>query len=155
MSLAVVRVRGTVNLRRDVRDTLRMLRLTRPNHCVVLPPRESYQGMLHKVKDYITWGEVKPEVLHQLLASRGRLTGDKPLTEDYVKKVLGYPSFEALAKAIVKGDVELSGLKQVKPVFRLSPPKKGYEGIKRAYANGGALGYRGKAINDLIVRMLG
>ena len=31
---------------------------------------------------------------------------------------------------------------------------KGYEGNKRSYRNGGALGYRGEAINDLINRML-
>jgi large subunit ribosomal protein L30 len=155
MSLAVVRVRGTVNIRRDVKDTLRMLRLNRPNHCVVLPPRDTYRGMLQKAKDYITWGEVKADVLQELLASKGRLAGNRPLTEEYVRDVLGYPSFKALAEAVVKGDVELTKLKDVKPVFRLSPPRKGYEGVKRPYANGGALGYRGEAINDLIKRMLG
>ena len=34
------------------------------------------------------------------------------------------------------------------------PPLKGYEGNKRSWKNGGALGYRGEAINDLISRML-
>ncbi|MFQ5837576.1 MAG: 50S ribosomal protein L30 [Thermoplasmata archaeon] len=155
MSLAVVRVRGTVNVRGEVKDTLRMLRLNRPNHCVVLSPRETYRGMLQKAKDYITWGEVSPEVLSQLLATRGRLSGNKPLTEDYVKTVLGFPSFDALARAIVKGEVELDDLEDVKPVFRLGPPRKGYEGTKRSYADRGALGYRGEAINGLIVRMLG
>ena len=39
-------------------------------------------------------------------------------------------------------------------MIRLHPPVKGYEGNKRSYQNGGALGYRGEAINDLINRML-
>lgn len=155
MSLAVIRVRGTVNIRRDVRETLRMLHLTRPNHCVIIPPRETYRGMLQKAKDYITWGEVKPEVLKELLTHRGRLAGNRPLTEEYVKDVLGYKSFGDLARAIVKGEVEFTKLKDVKPVLRLSPPRKGYRGIKRPYSNGGALGYRGEAINDLLMRMLG
>ncbi|MCJ2519401.1 MAG: 50S ribosomal protein L30 [Candidatus Thermoplasmatota archaeon] len=154
MSMGVVRVRGTVNLRGEVRDTLELLRLSRPNHCVVVPPREAYLGMLHKAKDYITWGELRPEVLSKLLALRGRLTGNRPLTENYVKEVLGFPSIDALAENIVKGDVEASGLNGVKPVFRLSPPRKGYERIKRPYADSGALGYRGEAINDLLLRML-
>ena len=43
---------------------------------------------------------------------------------------------------------------EIKPLFRLSPPKKGYEGIKRSFTNGGALGYRGKEINKLLERAL-
>lgn len=40
--------------------------------------------------------------------------------------------------------------------FRLNPPSKGYgrKGIKIAFSQGGALGYRGEKINDLIKRML-
>ncbi len=154
MSLAVVRVRGQVNLRGEIRDTLEMMRLNRPNHCVVVPPREAYLGMLQKAKDYVTWGELEHEVLSKLLSQRGRRTGNRPLTEEYVKDVLGFPSFDALAESIIRGDVETRRLEGVKPVFRLSPPKKGYEGIKRPYSDGGALGYRGEAINDLIMRML-
>ncbi len=36
----------------------------------------------------------------------------------------------------------------------LRPPKHGYEGIKRHFNDGGALGYRGTKINDLIKRMV-
>ena len=40
--------------------------------------------------------------------------------------------------------------------YRLNSPKKGYgrKGIKVAFSKGGALGYRGDKINDLITRML-
>jgi large subunit ribosomal protein L30 len=50
--------------------------------------------------------------------------------------------------------VRYADMTDVKPIFRLSPPRKGYEGNKKSYQNGGALGYRGKDINDLIQRML-
>jgi len=39
-------------------------------------------------------------------------------------------------------------------VFRLNPPKKGYKSIKKSYKEGGALGYRGEKINNLIQRMI-
>ncbi|MFQ5919505.1 MAG: uL30 family ribosomal protein, partial [Thermoplasmata archaeon] len=94
MSLAAVRVRGGVRVRGDIADTLGMLRLHRPNHCVVLPPRETTMGMLRKAKDYITWGEVDAEVLTELLAARGRRVGGEPLTEAHVK-ALGYDSLAA------------------------------------------------------------
>lgn len=155
MSLGVVRVRGPVHVRGDIEETLKLLRLHRVNHCVLVPGGDVQQGMLQKVKDYVTWGEVTPEVVGRLLEERGRLTGNRPLTKAYVKEVLGYASLEAMAKELANGEVTSGDLKDVKPVFRLHPPRKGYEGIKRAFADGGALGYRGEAINDLLLRMLG
>ena len=40
------------------------------------------------------------------------------------------------------------------PLFRLKAPKGGWRSTKRAYSLGGALGYRGRAINDLVRRMV-
>ena len=154
MVYAVVRVRGTVNVRHDIKKTLEMLRLNRVNHCVLVEESENYKGMLQKAKDYITWGEIEKDTLVELIKKRGRLIGDKPLDDEYVKSATSYKSIEELSDAIIEGKIKYRELPEIKPVFRLSPPKKGYEGIKRAYAVGGALGYRGKDINDLIKRML-
>lgn len=43
-----------------------------------------------------------------------------------------------------------------KSFFRLNPPRKGFgrKGIKRPFKVGGALGYRGDKINDIIKRMV-
>ena len=89
-----------------------------------------------------------------LIEKRGRLVGDKRLTDQYAKE-LGYESLNDLAESIFKVDVEFNSLPEVKPVFRLHPPKKGFKGkIKRSYASGGEAGYRGEAINDLLKRMV-
>lgn len=154
MTWAAVRIRGTVNLRPEIRDTMKLLRLTRANHLVLLPEREALRGMLQKAKDYITWGPVDPKVLARVLATRAKLEGDKPLTDEYVKEVTGLPSIEALAGAVAKGEVDLGSIGGIKPVIRLPPPRRGYEGIKRSYTEGGALGYRGAAINELLLRMV-
>ena len=62
---------------------------------------------------------------------------------------------DALAEAIVNVEVDFSSLPDVKPVFRLSPPSKGYKGkTKKSYVAGGEAGYRGEAINDLLKRMI-
>ena len=55
---------------------------------------------------------------------------------------------------MIENDCRLKDVEGVKPVLRLHPPVKGYEGNKRSYVNGGALGYRGRDINALIDRML-
>jgi len=155
MSFAVVRVRGHVNIRREIKDTMQMLHLTRVNHLVFVPRNPDFVGMLNKAKDYITWGEVQPEVLAKLLLRRGRAEGDKPLDDAYVKANSKFTSVWDFAQAIARGEAGLSAVKGVKPMLRLQPPRKGYEGIKRSYKDGGALGYRGTAINELLARMMG
>jgi large subunit ribosomal protein L30 len=154
MAFAVIRVRGHSGVNRDIEDTMKMLRLTRGNHCVVLPQTADIQGMLFKVKDYVTWGEVTEETLARMIKFRGRIYGDKPIDDVVVKENIEFSSILSFARAVSKGEVRYSDMKNIKPLFRLSPPRKGFEGSKRAYNAGGALGYRGKEINELIERML-
>ena len=153
--LAVIRVRGRTGVRREISDTLKMLNLTRINHCVLIPETPSYKGMLQKVKDYVTWGEINKDTLERLIRTRGRLYGDEPITNKYVKEKMGFENISALADAIVEGKVLYKDIPNVKPVFRLHPPLKGWEKTKRHFTEGGALGYRGAKINELILRMLG
>jgi large subunit ribosomal protein L30 len=154
MAYAVIRVRGSVNVKGDIKDTLKMLRLNRVNHLVLLPKTKSYAGMLQKVKDYVTWGEIKPETLAKIIIRRGKLAGGKKITDSYIKTNTKYSSVLAFAKAVVKGEAKYVDLKGIKPVIRLHPPVKGYEGVKRSFKAGGALGYRSEDINNLIDRMI-
>jgi large subunit ribosomal protein L30 len=64
--IAVVLIRGLINLNTDIKDTLYMLGLRKKHNCVVLKDTPSIQGMLHKCKDYITWGNISEETLSQL-----------------------------------------------------------------------------------------
>jgi large subunit ribosomal protein L30 len=154
MAFAVVRVRGQADVNKDIRYTMGLLGLTRVNHCVVLPQNPSVEGMLQVVKDYCTWGEIDQETLVAMIKTRGKITGDKDITSDYLKEKSGFGSVEELAKAMIENDYRMRDMEDAKHVFRLHPPIKGYEGNKRSFRNGGSLGYRGKEINDLINRML-
>jgi large subunit ribosomal protein L30 len=151
--LAVVRIRSGINANTDVRDTLDLLGLTRVNHCVVVDDSGSNAGMLQKAKDYITWGEIKSETLEHMMKKRGRLVGDKRLTDDDVKSKSGFQSIKELAEAIVSGKASFGSLPGLKKVFRLHPPRKGFRSTKRPFKDIGDLGYRGEKINELIVRM--
>ncbi len=152
--LAVVRVRGPVNVSSKVEGTMNMLRLNRVNHAVVIRNDGNYKGMLQKAKDYVTWGEIERDTLAKMIRERGRLLGDKKITDDYVKEHLGYKNIEEFSEAIIKEEAKIVDLPDIKPVFRLRPPKKGYEGIKRPFGDGGSLGYRGREINSLLLRMI-
>jgi len=140
--LAVIRIRGGVNMNFKIKDTLTMLRLTRVNHCVVVVKDPKIEGMIKKVKDFVTWGEISEATLAKLVKERGRMEGDEKLNEEEAKNVI-----DAFRK---RKPFEVEGFKLV---FRMSPPRKGYGGIKTAYPKG-ALGYRGEKINELLERMM-
>ena len=69
--LAVVLVRGLVGLEQSQKDTLQMLRLNRKNFCVVVDNTPVMMGMIKKVKDFITWGEINDDTYKQLVEKRG------------------------------------------------------------------------------------
>jgi large subunit ribosomal protein L30 len=108
--------------------------------------------MLRKAKDYITWGEVRPEVVEHLLRKRGRLQGNRRLTEEAVR-AHGFSSVKELAEMICAGRVGAPFLPGLKRVFRLNPPRGGYRSTKRPFKDSGDLGYRGEQINELVMRM--
>ena len=154
MAYAVIRVRGQPDVSYDIEYTMGLLGVNRVNHCAIVPENASTKGMLQKVKDYTTYGEINAETLAQLIRVRGRLSGDRMITDEYLAANSDFKTVDELAKAIIENDYRMKDVEAAKPVFRLHPPVKGYEGNKRSYKNGGALGYRGEAINDLIARML-
>ena len=154
MTLAVVRLRGTINVKNDIRDTLSMLGLGRVNHCVLVEETPQYMGMLQKVKDYVTWGPIDTETATLLVKERGRLEGRRPVDEKSIKELGKYKSFDELGKAIAEGSTRWAKLDGTVKVFRLHPPRQGHEGVKRSFAARGALGDRGEAINALLKKML-
>jgi len=139
-NLAVIRVRGLCKVEKGIKDTMNLLRLYRRNFCVVVPNNEKYSGMVKKAKDYTTWGEISDETFNLLVEKRG---------EEYKGKSSSKKEDDS-GKFIKKGD------KKIKKFFRLNMPKKGFgrKGIKFPFSKGGALGYRGEKINELIKRML-
>ncbi|MBW2979978.1 uL30 family ribosomal protein [Candidatus Woesearchaeota archaeon] len=75
--LAVVRIRGNIGLKNEVKDTLKMLNLHRNNYCTVVPNKDSFLGMVRKVKDYVAYGELDDETYKLLVEKRGEKKGDK------------------------------------------------------------------------------
>ncbi len=113
--IAVILIRGIQGMNQDVKDTLRMMNILRRNACTIITNAPHHLGMINKIKNYITYGEVDEATLKVLKEKKGDST-----------------------------------------VYNLNSPRKGYgrKGIKYTFSQGGALGYRGAQINDLIKRML-
>lgn len=153
--IGVVRIRGSIGIRKEIKDTMNMLRLYNKNHCIVITNSPNHIGMLRKIKDYVTWGEIDEKTFKELLSKRGKIMAKKNLTENYLKEKTKL-SFDEFVKEFFNYKKNLKDVPGLKPFFRLKPPIKGFErkGIKTPFSMGGVLGYRKEKINDLILRML-
>lgn len=153
--LAIIRIRGQTGIKQPIKHAMELARLYNKHHLVVLDPNPATLGTLRKMKDYVTWGELIPETFQELLLKRGRIPGNQPVTEEYVKEKLSI-SFSEFTQKFFSSHHNLRDIPGLKPYFRLLPPRGGFErkGIKQPYSMGGALGYRGEHINILIKKML-
>lgn len=152
-----VRIRGAPGMKRKILDTLKMLRMHRVNHGVLLWCDKSRIGMLQKCRNYISYGEINEKTLKRLLRVRGKVEGNKPLTVEHVKNLTKYKSIVEFAKALLTGEIQYreKDVYKIKPVFRLHPPRKGHRGtIKKHFNEGGSLGYVGEHINVMIHKMI-
>ena len=151
MSWIVVRVRGGIHARRDIVQTLEQLHLRRPNHATVVPEEPSYAGMLFAVQGYVTWGDADAPTVEMLLQNRGETVAGERLS------AAGGTPRSGLSVPALANEVTTSGLARVgalKPRIRLKPPKGGWRSTKKPFAVGGALGYRGPKIAELVRRMV-
>src|SRR3989344_8732068 len=137
--ICMVRIRGEVNMDRDVAETLSRLRLRKKYSCVVMNPNKEQEGMIKKVKDLVAFGEINKETFEKLLEKRGQLIDKK-------KKIDAEKVIEELEKGKKLTDLNL------KPFFRLHPPRGGIK--SKLHFPKGVLGNHGSKINDLVLRML-
>lgn len=153
--IALIRICGKSGIKKPIKDTLKMLRLYKKFSCTVIPGTKPYIGMIQKLDNYITWGEINLETLKALLEKRGRLPGKKPLTEFYIKEKIN-STFEQFARDVFDFKKEITDIPGLKSFFKLTPPKFGFErkGTKMPFSLGGTCGYRKDKINELIKRMI-
>jgi len=154
MKLAVVRIRGSVNVPREVRRILDQLGLERPNNVVLIDDNETYLGMLQRVRHLVTYGSLSQGAVDMLLRKRGEVRGLGRLTDGYMSDRTTFRSIAAFAEALHQGKASLNDVPQLKRTFRCSPPSKGYRNVKKGVEEGGALGNRGGAIDLLLKQMI-
>ena len=152
--IAIIRIAGKIGLNKKIKETLKLLNLHKKNSCVVLKNSPVLVGMLKKVKDHVTWGEIDEKTFRLVLEKRGRLPGNKAITKESLEN--NKINLDSFSKEFMEGKKEIKDFPGLKKFFRLSPPRKGYgsKGTKKAFSVGGALGYRKDKINDMIQRML-
>jgi len=136
--LLVIRIGGMVDIDSNIQETLYSLRLRRKYSAVLLKPTPLNLKILRIVRNQISYGLIDPQTLKLLLEKRA-----VPLK---AKKI----DAEKLAEELEKKDMKSL---DIKPFFRLHPPRGGIESKKHAGVGKGVLG-ENKKINELVRRML-
>jgi len=150
---AVIRIRGSAGKRKEIEDTLEILKLKKPNNCVIIPETKVYLGMLQKVKNLITWGRIDKKTLSKLIEKRCKISGGKIIDKKTLREITGFDDFDDFSEALIKDKVKWKNYKKISPVFRLNPPKHGYKATRLPYPRGD-LGNREDKINELLERMI-
>ena len=142
--IAVIRIHGQVGLNKDIKETLNRLKLRKKYSCVLVKPTKDNLGMIKKVMNTISYGEINKETLVNLIKERGKTKGSPTQKSERVTK-----DAEKIAENILKGkSMKELGLKGY---FSLHPPRKGIKS-KLPYPKG-VLSHN-KEINKLINKML-
>ena len=68
-NIAIIRIRGTNDVKTGIESTMVMLKLHKKYTCSVYPKTDALMGMLEKCKDYTTYGELDEET-HKLLIDK-------------------------------------------------------------------------------------
>jgi large subunit ribosomal protein L30 len=64
--IAIILIRGRIGIRHDIKDTLTQLHLEKKHSCVIKEDSPSLQGMLRKIRDFVTYGPVSEETIKAL-----------------------------------------------------------------------------------------
>ncbi len=71
---------------------MQMLGLKRKNNCVVLEKKPELEGMITKVKDLVTWGEVNEETLKEMeKRKKGKVYNLHPPRKGFGRKGIKVP----------------------------------------------------------------
>ncbi len=139
--ICIIRIKGNIGINKNIDETLNRLRLRRKYSCVVLKPKKENLGMIKKIKNFAAFGEINNGVFEKLIEKRGQLI-DKNKKTDAKKAV------EGINKGKNYEDFNL------KPFFRLHPPRGGIDSKIHFGKKKGVLGNHGEKINELVERML-
>jgi large subunit ribosomal protein L30 len=139
--IAIIRIKGMVGLKKNIVETLYRLRLRRKYSCVVIKSTKENLGMVKKAKDFVAFGQINKETFEKLVEKRGKIINKS-------KKIDNKKIFEEIENGKSYDELNL------KPFFRLHPPRKGIDAKKHFGVDKGVLGDNKDKINDLIARML-
>lgn len=138
--ILVIRIGGLVDMTKKFEEMLFRFRLRRKYSAVLMPPTVLNIKLLKKLRNHIAYGEINKETMKELIEKRAM-----PINKE--KKINPEKVVEQLEKSGKSPDI--------KPFFRLHPPRGGIDAKKHfGVSKKAVLGDNQDKINDLVKRML-
>ena len=135
---AIIRISGQVNIPKIIEETLFRLRLRRKYTTIIIKECPEIKKLLLRIRNYVAYGDINNETLKLLIQKRA-VSKDK-------KRIDAESVMEKLEKGLET---------DIKPFFRLHPPRGGIDAKKHFPTTKKAvLGDNKDKINELIRRML-
>jgi len=76
--IAIIRIRGQVNIRKEITETLNRFGLKKKYSCVIIEkPKKEELGMVEKIKNFVAFGEIDNETFKKLVEARGKFSKSK------------------------------------------------------------------------------
>lgn len=138
--IAIIRIRGQVEVPQAAANTLNRLRVRKKFACVIVREKPEILGMIKEARNFIAYGRIDEKTLASLIEKRGKFRG---------KKIDAGKIASEIINAKTDSKIEDFGLK---PFFSLHPPRGGIK--SKEHFPKGVLGDNKEKINDLIMRML-
>ena len=114
--ILVIRIAGLVKLSKSTQETLFRMRLRRKYSAVLLKPTNENQKLLQKVRNQVAYGDINKETLSELIEKRG---------------ISKKKDVRIIASQVIL-DIEKKNFNDldIKPFFRLHPPRGGIDSKK-------------------------
>lgn len=139
--ICIIRIKGRVGIDRDIEETFNRMNIRKKFYCTVIKPNPEKLGMIKKLRNFIAFGELNSETFEKLIEKRGQLLNKN-------KKI----NVKEVIKELEKG--ENYQKLNLKPFFRLHPPRGGIDSKIHFGKRKGVLGDNKEAINKLVEKML-
>jgi large subunit ribosomal protein L30 len=139
--IAIIRIKGLVGISYSIEETFKRIGLRKKYTCVIVNPTKEKIGIIKKLRNFVAYGELNSETFEKLIEKRGQLINKN-------KKI----NAKEIVNALEKG--ENYEKLNLKPFFRLHPPRGGIDSKLHFGKKKGVLGNNGDAINKLVERML-
>ena len=76
--IVIIRIKGQVGLKHDIKETLQRLGLKKKYSCLILEnPKAEELGMIKKVRNFVAYGELDSETHKKLIEARGKFSKSK------------------------------------------------------------------------------
>jgi len=128
------------------------MKVGRRFNATIVPNDEVHLGMLNLAKEHLAWCELNLGIAEKLLNARAEISSGTRVSESQITKDHG--SFHDIASKLESGEIKLSSINEIRPFFRLSPPRGGFKrSIRRQFRDGGILGPN-EDLASLVEKML-